>query len=157
MGDGEQDHARDLRRQLQLPGGHSTGLADHDGEATDLTLTCLGERHDIKHVPGLKAMESVITSSMKFRMCAADRAFRSAPRFHNNRGLPDRDRQVVHACLLHTGDTWTKDLVDALHGWESRCVEMIGTRRWCGQWRCPTRGSSCESDSGGQRTLGAKR
>ena len=49
----------------------------------------------------------------KFRMCAADRAFRSEPRFHNNRGLPHRDRQVVHACLLHTSETWswTKDLV----------------------------------------------
>ena len=30
VGDGEQDHARDLRRQLQLPGGQSTGPADHD-------------------------------------------------------------------------------------------------------------------------------
>ena len=30
VGDGEQDHARDLRRQLQLPGWHSTGPADHD-------------------------------------------------------------------------------------------------------------------------------
>ena len=42
-------------------------MLEHDGEATDLTLACLGERHDIKHVPGLKAMESVISSECVLR------------------------------------------------------------------------------------------
>ena len=47
----------------------------------------------------------------------------------------ERDKQVVKSCLLHTRESWswTKELADALHGWERRCLEAIGARRLTGR------------------------
>ena len=42
----------------------------------------------------------------------------------------ERYNQVVQASVLHTSETksWTKELADTLHGFESRCLE--NDRHW---------------------------
>ena len=43
-----------------------------------------------------------------------------------------RDRAVVLACILHSceGWSWTEELVDTVHRWESRSLEIIRAWSW---------------------------
>ena len=118
-------------------GGERTGVEKReyvcwgqDGEARDLTLTCLGKRHDIEYVLELRAIVWVITSGSdamsKFRVSAADRAFPSQLRFckktvaFQGRQQHDIYRQAEEASVLHPCESWcwTMELVDALLGCE---------------------------------------
>ena len=46
--------------------------------------------------------------------------------------LKERYREVVQSCILHSCESWSwnKEMVDALHGWESRNLDLMSSRRW---------------------------
>ena len=41
-------------------------------------------------------------------------------------------REVVQPCFLHSceGWSWNKEMLDALHGWESRNLDLMSSRKW---------------------------
>ena len=41
-------------------------------------------------------------------------------------------RVVVQSCTLHSCESWSwnKEIVDTLHGWESRNLDLMSSRRW---------------------------
>ena len=43
-----------------------------------------------------------------------------------------RCREVVQSSTLHSCESWSwnKEIVDALHGWESRNLDLMSSRRW---------------------------
>ena len=57
--------------------------------------------------------------------------------FYKNEGIAEgrkheRYREVVQSCILHSCESWSwnKDMVDTLHGWESRNLDLMTSRRW---------------------------
>ena len=43
-----------------------------------------------------------------------------------------RYREVVQSCILHSCESWNwnKEMVDTLHGWDSRNLDLMSSRRW---------------------------
>ena len=51
--------------------------------------------------------------------------------FYKNNGAADtRHREVVLSCILHSCEGWNKEMVNALHGWESRNLDPMSSRKW---------------------------
>ena len=91
----------------------------------------------------LRTMEALITreadsmSAMKFRMNKADKAMWMDMKVYKNKGIAEgrkhrRYREVVQSCLLHSSESWSwnKEMIDALHGWESMNLDLMSSRRW---------------------------
>ena len=79
--------------------------------------------------------ESDSMSAMRFRMMKADRAFWMEK--YKNKGIAEgrthkRYRDVVQPCILPSCVGWSrnKEMVDALHGWESRNLDLMSSRKW---------------------------
>ena len=57
---------------------------------------------------------------------------------NDGHGMEERQKSLKKAFRFHkTGSTiagagWTKEMLGATHGWESRCLETIGARVWKG-------------------------
>ena len=58
-------------------------------------------------------------------------------KFYKNTGIAEgrkhkRYREVVQSCILHSCESWTwnKEMVDTLHGWESRNLDLMSSKRW---------------------------
>ena len=97
----------------------------------------------IRKVEALQAMKALITkesdsmSAMKFRMNKAETALWMNMKFFKNKGIAEgrkhkRYRDVVKSCSLHSNENWSwnKEMVDALHGWESRNLDLMSSRKW---------------------------
>ena len=100
----------------------------------------------IKEVDSMRTMGALITkeadsmSAMKFRMIKTDKADKAMwldAKFYQNNGIAEgrkhrRYREVVQSCLLHSCESWSwkKEMIDALHGWESRNLDMMSSKRW---------------------------
>ena len=76
-------------------------------------------------------------SALKFRMKKADKALWMDMKFHKNKGLAEgkkhrRYREVVQSCIPHSSESWSlnKGMVDTLHGWDSRNLDLMSSRRW---------------------------
>ena len=76
-------------------------------------------------------------SGMRFRMMKADRAFLDGLKKYKNKGIAEgrkhkRYREVVQPCVLHSceGWSWNKEMVDSLHGRESRNLDLMRSRKW---------------------------
>ena len=57
--------------------------------------------------------------------------------FYKNRRIAEerehkRYRGIVQSCLLHSCESWSwnKEMVDALHGWARRNLDLMSSRRW---------------------------
>ena len=112
-------------------------------EVGDIHIEDGGKNHVIQEVESLKATGALITkeadsmSAMKFRMNKADRALWMYMEFYKNKGIAEgrkhrRYRQVVQSCILHSCESWSwnKEMVDTLHGWASRNLDLMSSRRW---------------------------
>ena len=102
-------------------------------EVGDVLLDNGDGRYKIKDVNALQGMGAMITqeadpmSAMSFRMSNADKASWADMKFYKNGGIAEGRkhrgyREVVQSCVLHSRESWSwnKDMVDTLHGWESR-------------------------------------
>ena len=65
--------------------------------------------------------------------------------FHENKGIAEggkykRYREVEQSCILHPCESWSwnEEMVDTLHGWESRNLNLMSSRR------CAQKGLSLE-------------
>ena len=95
---------------------------------------------EVIKVETLKAMETLISqeaamSALKFRINEADKALWLDMKFH--KGIAEgrkhkRYREVVQSSILHTCESWccNKEMVDTLHGWESRNLDLMSSGRW---------------------------
>ena len=112
-------------------------------EMGDIHLENGGKKYVIKEVTTLQAMGARISkeadsmSALKFRMNKADKALWMDMEFYKNNGIAEgrkhkRYREVVQSCILHSFESWSwnKELVDTLHGWESRNLDLMRSRRW---------------------------
>ena len=110
-------------------------LCKDDG---DLHVEAGGKKYVIREVEALKAMGALIskegdsTRAMKFRMNTEDKALWMDMKFYKNNGIAEgrkhkRYKEVVQSCILHSceGWSWNKEMVDALHGWESRNLDLM--------------------------------
>ena len=154
-------------------GGERTGVEKReyvcwgqDGEARDLTLTCLGKRHDIEYVLELRAIVWVITSGSdamsKFRVSAADRAFPvPATVLQKNRGIPREGNSTTYIGRRRKPLCCTRVRAGAGRwSWWTRCwavSRIMTTRRWVGNGGILTRISSCKPVLARQNTLWATR
>ena len=66
----------------------------------------------------------------------ANKALWMEMKFHKKKGIAagrdhKRYRAVVQASILHSCESWSlnKEMVDALHGWESRNLDLMSSRR----------------------------
>ena len=102
-----------------------------------------GDRQCKVKVKALQAMGGMITqeadsmSAMQFRTKRVDKALCMDTRFYKNKGIANmwkhkRCREVVQTCLLHSSESlsWKKEMVDTLHGWESRFLDLMSMRKW---------------------------
>ena len=102
-----------------------------------------GKKYVIKEVTSLQAMGALISkeadsmSALKFRMNKADKALWMDMKFYKNNGIAEGRkhkwyREVVQSCIIHSCESWSwnKEMVDTLHGWESRNVDLMSSRRW---------------------------
>ena len=85
----------------------------------------------------LISKEADMMSALKFRMNKADKALWTDMKFYKNKGIAEerkhkRYREVVQSCILHSCESWSwnKEMVDTLHGWESRNLDLMSSRRW---------------------------
>ena len=97
--------------------------------------------YEVCEVESIQAMEALISaeadsmSALGFRMSQADKSMWADIELYKNKGSLDKrryrmSRAVVQACIHHPSEgwSWTKELVDTLHGWESQNIEIIGAR-----------------------------
>ena len=70
-------------------------------------------------------------------MNEADKALWVDIKFYKHKVIAEgrkhkRYREVVHSCIVHSCESWSwnKKMVDTLHGWESRNLDLISSRRW---------------------------
>ena len=109
-----------------------------DEKIGDLKIEEGGKEHVIKEVDSLKTLGAIITkkadskSAMKFRMNKAGKAMWMDMKFYKNKGIAEvrthrRYREVVQSCVLHSCESWSwnKETVDALHGWESKNLDLV--------------------------------
>ena len=120
----------------------SWGLCENVG---DLHVEDGGKKYVIREVEAFKTMgattkEADSMSSMKFRMNKADKALWMDMKFYKNKGIAEgrkhkRYREVVQSCIRHSSESWSWNLemVDVLHGWESRNLDLTSSRRWVQQ------------------------
>ena len=111
-------------------------------EVGDVLCEYGGWKYIFKNVEAFRAMGAMITqevdsmSAVRLRMRKADKALWMDMKFYQNNGIPEgrkrkRYRDVVQSCLLHSCESWSwnKEMVDALHGWESRKLDVMSTRK----------------------------
>ena len=67
-------------------------------------------------------------------MMKANRAFWRDIKFYKNKGIAEgrkhkRYREMVQPCILHSCEGWSrnKEMVDSLHGWESRNLDLMSS------------------------------
>ena len=109
----------------------------------DLEIEEGGKKYMIKEVDSLRTMGALITkeadsmSAMKFRINKADKGMWMGMKFFKNKRIAEgrkhrRYREVVQSCILHSCESWSwnKEMVDAFHGWESRNLDLMSSRRW---------------------------
>ena len=109
----------------------------------DLLTGAGGKNFLIQEVEAIQALGALITrkvdsmKAMKFRMSKAIEASWMDMKLYKNKGIAEgrkhkRYREVVQSCILHSceGWSWNKEMVDALHGWESRNWDLMSSRRW---------------------------
>lgn len=70
--------------------------------------------------------EAETMSSMTFRMRMTDMAWKSDKRVSKKTYRFHKRGSTI------AGAGWTKEMLGATHGWESRCLETIGARVWKG-------------------------
>ena len=113
------------------------------GDLGDVHIEVGGKNYVIREVEALKAMGALITneadsvSAMKFRMNIADKALWMDMQFYKNQRIAEGRKhkiytEVVQSCILHSCErwSWNMEMVDALHGWESRNLDLLSSRRW---------------------------
>ena len=98
-----------------------------------------GKEYMIKEDSSLKALikkEADSMSVMRFRMNKANKAIGMDMKFHRIRGIADGRRhrsyrEVEPSCILHSCESWSwdKEMFDALHGWESRNLDLMSFKR----------------------------
>ena len=53
---------------------------------------------------------------------------------YKSRGIAEgrKHKEVVQPCVLHSceGWSWNKEMVDSSHGWESRNLDLMSSRKW---------------------------
>ena len=84
------------------------------------------------------AREADSMSAMRSRMMKANRAFWcDIKKFYKNKGIAEgrkhkRYREVVQPCILDSceGWSWNKEMVDSFHGWASRNLDLISSKKW---------------------------
>ena len=109
----------------------------------DIHLENRGKNFVIKEVTTLQVMGALISketdsmSALKFHTNKADKALWMDIKFFKNKGIAvgrkhKRYREVVQSCILHSCESWSwnKEMVDTLHGWESRNLDLMSSRRW---------------------------
>ena len=76
-------------------------------------------------------------SAMRFWMNKADKALWMDMKLCKNKGIAEgrkhkRYKEVVQSCILHSCESWSwdKEMIDALHGWEGRNLDLMSSRRW---------------------------
>ena len=97
----------------------------------------------IKEVNSLRTMEALISkeaesiSAMRFQMKKQGKAMWMDMKFYKNRRIAEgrehkRYRGIVQSCLLYSCESWSwnKEMVDALHGWARRNLDLMSSRRW---------------------------
>ena len=97
----------------------------------------------IKEVTTLQAMGALTSkeadsmSALKFRMNKADKAMWMDMKLYKNKELlkerntKGTERWYNRAFFTHRESlSWNKEMVDTLHGWESRNLDLMSSRRW---------------------------
>ena len=76
-------------------------------------------------------------SALECRWSNADKALWMDMDVNKNNGVAEgrkhkRYREGVQSCILHSceGWTWNKEMVDALHRWENRNLDLMSSRTW---------------------------
>ena len=111
----------------------------------DLKIEEGREEYVIKEVDSLRTMEALITkdadsmSAMRFRMNKANKAMWMDMKLLQEQrdGGRKKTQKVqgsgtsVHPSLMRKLELeWNKEMIDALHGWECRNLDLMGSRGW---------------------------
>ena len=108
-------------------------------EIGDIHLENGGKKYVIKEVTTMQAMGALISeeADSMSALNKADKALWMDMIFYKNNGIAEgrkhkRYREVVQSCILHSCESWSwnKEMVDTLHGWESRNLDLMSSRRW---------------------------
>ena len=113
-----------------------------DGNLGDLEIEGGGKEHMIKDVDSLRTMgvpsQRKLTRwvpwdlgwTMWTRQCGW--IWNSARTKELRKEGNTEDTEVVQSCILHSCESWSwnKEMVDALHGWEGRNLDLMSSRRW---------------------------
>ena len=84
----------------------------------------------------LNTKEAVSMGAMKNRLNKVDKANWTDMKFYKNNAIAGRRkhkrfREVVQSCILHSSESWSwsKEMVHALHGWESWNLDHIEVKK----------------------------
>ena len=97
----------------------------------------ISEVSSLQAVGALISKEADSMSALMFRMSKADKALCIDMKCFKHEGISGgrkhkRYREVVQSCILHSCESWSwnMEMVDTLHGWETRNLDLMSSRRW---------------------------